>query len=100
MTRLADLTVLEYQLWTEPDGHSSVRLCRVAQHGPDRWAVRYGSECLGTNGKFAYEPMPSSRTDKWFAKYRFDTAEDALAAWDRHVAAYPERFRTRATPRA
>lgn len=42
------------------------------------WAVRKnGSVMSKVSGSFCYEPMPSSRTDAFFKKFRFSTAEQA-----------------------
>lgn len=30
-----------------------------------RWAVRAGSRCLGADGEWDREPIPSSRTPEW-----------------------------------
>ncbi|GAA4225990.1 hypothetical protein GCM10022254_09400 [Actinomadura meridiana] len=44
----------------------------VEWRGGDLWAVlRYG-ECLGTDGKWDYEPRPSNREDDWLDAHRFD----------------------------
>lgn len=61
----------------------------IAQHidrcgqieGPDKWAVRRGSECLSRSGEWEWEPLPSSRDDDFLARCRFDTAAEAYAAW-------------------
>lgn len=44
------------------------------------WAVRCDGSCLRVIGGWCYEPMPSSRTDKFLAKHRFASAEAAIAA--------------------
>lgn len=50
----------------------------VAWRGRDRWAVLLrGMWCLGTDGKWDHEPIPSERTDEWKATHRFD-CETAL----------------------
>jgi hypothetical protein len=45
-----------------------------------KWAVRRHSNVLGKDGRFAYEPIPSSRDDAFYAAYRFDSFEDAVEA--------------------
>lgn len=52
-----------------------------------KWAVRRRSLVLGKDGQFAYEPMPSSRDDAFYAAYRFDSFDEAVAAITRHDAA-------------
>lgn len=64
---------------------------RDSGHGPHsgdgkpRWAVVFDSLCLATNGEeWDWEPMPSSRTDEWLARFRFTDLDAALAlaqAW-------------------
>lgn len=46
---------------------------QVDYAGHDRWAVRIrGSRCLDINGRWDWEPIPSSREDDWLATHRFD----------------------------
>lgn len=49
--------------------------------GPDRYAVRKDGLCLNKRGKWEYEPMPSSRTDAFLKRCRFDTFAQAEAAY-------------------
>lgn len=45
---------------------------RAQLDGADLWCVsRYG-RCLGADGEWDYEPIPSSRTKEWIASHRFD----------------------------
>jgi hypothetical protein len=44
----------------------------VEHRGGDRWAVKDGFYCLGTDGDWEYESIPSERTDEWLATHRFD----------------------------
>jgi hypothetical protein len=41
-------------------------------HHTGTWAVRLRSRCLGADGEWDYEPLPSSREDEWLATHRFD----------------------------
>lgn len=45
---------------------------RVAYRGDGMWAVLAGVYCLGSDGEWDYEPLPSSRDDDWLATHRFD----------------------------
>lgn len=45
---------------------------RVVYTGRDRWAVRNGGYCLGTDSDWDWEPIPSERDDDWLAAHRFD----------------------------
>lgn len=68
-------------------GCEGLTVDRVWQRdGADRWAVRDGGVCITREIESEYEPLPSSRTDEFLARCRFDTFEEALAiahAWIR-----------------
>ena len=49
------------------------------------WAVRRGSQCLGDQNEWDWEPSPSERTREFYASHRF-TLDDAI---ERAKAAYP-----------
>ena len=58
-----------------------VRVERIAQHdGSTLWAVRRGGNVLGRDGEWEYEPLPSSRDDDFFARFRFATIDAAWSA--------------------
>ncbi|PXX41135.1 MULTISPECIES: hypothetical protein [Burkholderia] len=60
---------------------SGVAVIRTAQRsGPDKWKVIEGSHCLNKSGEWEYEPLPSSRTDEFLARCRFDSAQEAIDA--------------------
>jgi hypothetical protein len=44
----------------------------VAWRAADRWAVIRHGRCLGTDGRWDYESIPSEREDDWLAAHRFD----------------------------
>ncbi|WP_141576064.1 hypothetical protein [Actinomadura sp. WMMA1423] len=44
----------------------------VEYRGRDRWAVSDGFLCLGNDGEWEYESIPSERADEWLATHRFD----------------------------
>lgn len=50
----------------------------VAYRGRGLWAVSRHRMCLGTDGKWDWESIPSERTDEWLATHRFDL-DTALA---------------------
>jgi hypothetical protein len=58
----------------------------VQMDGTEKWAVRWMGRCLGRDGEWDYEPIPSSRSDRWLAQYRHDL-ETALRL---AVAAAPD----------
>ena len=50
----------------------TVELARRTDDG-DRWAVRRsGREAMNSSGGWEYEPLPSSRSDEFLARTRFD----------------------------
>lgn len=48
--------------------------------GPDgpRWAIRKSGFCLSKEGGWEWEPIPSSRTDEFFARCRYATRDEAI----------------------
>lgn len=68
---------------TDTDEHCPLlRLerCR-GREGVVRYAIRQGGLCLNKNGKWEYEPLPSSRTEAFFRRCRWDRFEDAYAVF-------------------
>ena len=60
---------------------SPVQIDRCSQvDGSVKYAVRQSGACLSKKGKWEYEPMPSSRTDSFLKRFRFDSFEDAAKA--------------------
>lgn len=53
---------------------SAVFTIKVEWRGPsqNRYAVTRMGYCLGSDGEWDHEPIPSSRTDEWLASHRFD----------------------------
>jgi len=47
---------------------------RGQMNGTTRWAVCRMGYCLNRRGRWDYEMLPSSRTDRWIAGHRFDLA--------------------------
>lgn len=66
-------------------------LIRTPQlEGEDKWKISDGSSVFSKRNKdFIYEPLPSSRTDKFIKDTRFDTIEEAVIAM--------QKYRTRMT---
>ncbi|ONK09484.1 hypothetical protein [Streptomyces sp. MP131-18] len=52
------------------NGHSFA--LAVEYRGRDRWAVVRHGQCLGADGTWSYESVPSERTDEWLDHHRFD----------------------------
>lgn len=49
----------------------------------ERWAVRRGGSVLAIDGEWEYEPSPSNRDDEFYSRCRFNSLEDAVAAYDK-----------------
>lgn len=43
----------------------------VEYRGPNSWAVVRMGFCLGADGEWDYESIPSERRDEWLATHRF-----------------------------
>ena len=43
----------------------------VEYRGEGKWAVSRSRQCLGADGRWDWEPLPSSREDDWLAQHRF-----------------------------
>jgi hypothetical protein len=50
-----------------------------------RWAVRMDHGwVLGKDGRFHYEPQPSSRTDEFIQNCRYTSKEEAFEYWQKY----------------
>jgi hypothetical protein len=60
---------------------SGIEIIRTDQRtGPAKWKVFKDGYCLSKFGGWEYEPMPSSRTDDFIERCRFDSAQKAIDA--------------------
>lgn len=71
--------VSRYTITAAPEGrdeytsHFEVTVDRgVQMDGSVQWAVRWMGRCVNRRGEWSYEPIPSSRTDRWLKAHRFD----------------------------
>ena len=88
------LKVLSIELAADERGVPYVTLERVSRRdGPERWAIRRGGCALGRDLEFDYEPLPSSRNDAYFAKYRYATQAEALQVWLDHIPQAGDQYR-------
>ena len=55
--------------------------------GITRYAVRQAGACLNKRGQWEFEPMPSSRDDRFLNRCRYDSWRDAARAIVRHCKA-------------
>jgi len=79
-----------------PCGYEPVRIDLVRHRTGIYYAVRQHGACMDRDGEWDIEPMPSSRTDEWLARFRFATWEDAAKAIERHCTPLG-RFQVEAT---
>jgi hypothetical protein len=84
-----DLVATTYMFRSEHEGTSSfvVNFCRMNSpfYDGEKWAVRRSGCCLSKSGEWDYEPIPSSRTDSFYKKYRFKTLGDAIKVYKKTV---------------
>lgn len=67
-----------------PCGYEPIHIDLVRHRNGVYYAVRQAGCCMDAAGEWEFEPMPSSRTDEWLARFRFATWEDAAKAIERH----------------
>lgn len=74
------LTISEYtvQGYDDPVGPPTIVRHTSPFYEGVKWAVKWRGRCIGKKGKWEFEPIPSSRTDKFYARCRFDSIEEAL----------------------
>ncbi len=62
--------------------HDMVTLERCLQ--PDdssKWKIKRRGYCLGKEGEWELEPIPSSRTDEFYSRCRWGSFDEALEFW-------------------
>lgn len=59
----------------EDDINSGSYEVKVAYRGRDLWAVSWHRQCLGKDGEWDWESLPSERTEEWLAEHRFGEQE-------------------------
>ena len=65
-------TRFEVSLLPEDDINYPLYALAVEARGADRWAVVRHRQCLGADGEWSWESVPSEREDEWLAGHRFD----------------------------
>ena len=53
----------------------------------EKWCVRRRGDCLNHDAEWEWEPSPSNRNDEFYARCRFDTLAEAVAAYNRSANA-------------
>lgn len=64
---------------------------REQRDGKDKWAVVRMGMVLNRAGEWEYEPLPSSRSDAFIRRTRFEAPVIALAAYSNRQKGEPER---------
>ncbi len=77
---VSEAMVTKYTIGDTDNRDTLHSLIHVEYAGHGRWAVRRNGLCLGTDGEWDFEPLPSSRDDEWLARYRYADAQAAIAA--------------------
>lgn len=65
-------TRYEVSLLPEDDINYPFYAIAVEARGNGRWAVVRHKRCLGPDGAWSWESIPSEREDDWLATHRFD----------------------------
>ena len=90
MMRLTLADAVKFHLAGDPMSGTPV-FAEKRKWAPDeRWAVTRAGSCLNKGGGWEYEPSPSSRTEAFFERTRWATAEAAAEAY---LATQAERER-------
>lgn len=86
-------TVAAYALPSPTTDLTEITLKPMKQRdGSILWAVQNQFRgCLNKNNEWEDEPSSSSRTEAFFQRCRWETAEDAYQAWERWEASQPQR---------
>lgn len=71
---VATCQATEYEVSILPEGdiNRSVFAIAVQYRSEGRWAVTRHSSCLGADGIWSWESIPSEREDDWLDAHRFD----------------------------
>ena len=79
-----ELVAMKYQFRADFEAHVDDAITFDRMNSPsytgEKWAVRKNGVCLTNDGKWEYEPMPSNRDAAFYARCRFDSLEQAMAA--------------------
>lgn len=70
--RLSHATAFTVSILPSDNINHHLYAIKVEYRGRGTWAVSWMGECLGADGEWDYEPIPSERSDEWLAAHRFD----------------------------
>lgn len=87
LLRESKYDINEIQLYTDgPRLYRSIRAQRRRQpDGSSLWVICERNNVLNMDGRWEYEPNPSSRTDTFFERTRFPTLNAAIAFFEAHT---------------
>lgn len=57
----------------------------IEHRGETGWAIIQRGTCLNKEGKWEFEPMPSSRTEEFFQRTRFKDEQEAFEFFEKVV---------------
>lgn len=71
--------VTQYEVCALPEDHIDYPTFAITvdYRGHGKWAVTRGRRCLGVDGYWDWEPLPSEREAAWLEEHRF-SLDDAL----------------------
>ena len=72
MTATVRPSQFEVSVLPEDDINCPYFVVTVETRGSGRWAVVRNRQCLGADGEWSWESIPSEREDEWLATHRFD----------------------------
>lgn len=58
---------------------------RDQMDGSRLWVLKMHEWVLGRDGKFHYEPLPSSRTEEFIKNTRFETPDEVHSFWVKSI---------------
>jgi hypothetical protein len=79
----------EYKPEQVAEGFDAVRIDLVRGLNGAKYAIRQTGACMDHDGEWEYEPQPSSRTDTWLKRFRFDNWEEAAQTILKHLRNKP-----------
>ena len=70
----------------QPHNRIDVFINKMAQmDGSIKWSVKTGPCVLTKEGCLEYEPIPSSRTEEYLERARFDSKDEAYQSWLEYI---------------
>lgn len=89
--KMDDLVPVKYEIPEKKSDKNQIRVDNVfieqrkQRDGSIKWVVIKGGNVLNRNGYWEYEPMPSSRSDKFISETRYDTVQEAIDYYNNRI---------------